>query len=310
MNKQHEWSTLSRLDLNLFRVFEVVYQERNLTRAASVLHLSQSAISHALARLRNQLDDPLFVREGYGVQPTALAVQLAPGILEALGGLRRSVNRGQAFDPRHDQRCFTLNMPEQMEPLVLPKILAHLRRIAPRLQVRSSSVHWADLKLELTAGRVDLAIELARPTDTELQQQLLLRDALCVMAGPHFAGELSVERYLAAEHVAITSRRRGICVEDLALGDRGMVRQVRQRCQHYLSAALLVSQSDLLLTVPRQYAELLNVGLGNRLLTMPLALPAVSLNLYWARQAEHEAGNRWLREQLFELARPVMPAGG
>ena len=270
MNSPHEWSGLSRLDLNLFRVFEVVYQERNLTRAASVLHLSQSAISHALARLRAQLDDPLFVREGYGVAPTPLAKQLAPGIQDALSGLRRSLNPAQAFDPLRDRRRFTLNMPEQLEPVILPLILAHLNRVAPHLEVRSTSVHWADLKLEMIAGRIDLAIELSRLTDPQLQQQLLLQDSFCVMAGPGFSGELTVERYLAAEHVAVTSRRRGICVEDLALGHLGVVRRIRQHCQHFLTAAQLVAQGDGLLTLTRNNAQLINAGLGNRILDMPL----------------------------------------
>ncbi|MCU1769306.1 LysR family transcriptional regulator [Pseudomonas protegens] len=302
MNSPHEWSGLSRLDLNLFRVFEVVYQERNLTRAASVLHLSQSAISHALARLRAQLDDPLFVREGYGVAPTPLAKQLAPGIQDALSGLRRSLNPAQAFDPLGDRRRFTLNMPEQLEPVILPLILAHLNRVAPHLEVRSTSVHWADLKLEMIAGRIDLAIELSRLTDPQLQQQLLLQDSFCVMAGPGFSGELTVERYLAAEHVAVTSRRRGICVEDLALGHLGVVRRIRQHCQHFLTAAQLVAQGDGLLTLTRNNAQLINAGLGNRILDMPLTLPEVCLNLYWSKQVQNESANRWLRGQLLELA--------
>ncbi|WP_025127324.1 LysR family transcriptional regulator [Pseudomonas sp. PH1b] len=302
MNSPHEWSGLSRLDLNLFRVFEVVYQERNLTRAASVLHLSQSAISHALARLRTQLDDPLFVREGYGVAPTPLAKQLAPGIQDALSGLRRSLNPTQAFDPQRDRRRFTLNMPEQLEPVILPLILGHLSRVAPHLEVRSTSVHWADLKLEMIAGRIDLAIELSRLTDPQLQQQLLLQDSFCVMAGPGFRGELTVERYLAAEHVAVTSRRRGICVEDLALGHLGVVRRIRQHCQHFLTAAQLVAQGDWLLTLTRNNARLINAGLGNRILDMPLTLPQVCLNLYWSKQVQNESANRWLRGQLLELA--------
>ena len=139
MNDAHEWPALKRLDLNLFRVFEVVYRERNLTRAAALLHLSQSAVSHALARLREQLGDPLFVREGRGVAPTPLAEQLAPGILDALAGLQRSVTRVAAFDPLHDRRCFSLNMPEQMEPLLLPALCAHLQQHAPLVQVRSTA---------------------------------------------------------------------------------------------------------------------------------------------------------------------------
>lgn len=303
MNQAHEWSTLGRLDLNLFRVFEVVYRERNLTRAADVLHLSQSAVSHALARLREQIGDPLFVRHGRGVAPTPLAEQLAPDIQHALNGLRRSVIRRQDFDPQRDQRTFHLNMPEQLEPVVLPGILDHLQRTAPQVGVRSSSVHWAELKQELAAGRIDFAIEIARPTDATLRHRQLWRDDLCVMAGPAFAGELTAERYLAAEHVAVTSRRRGICIEDLALGQLGLTRQVRQHCQHYLSAALLVSQSDCLLTMARRYAELLNRGLGNRLLPMPLELPPVTLNLYWSRHADGEAGNHWLRGQLMEVVK-------
>ncbi|WP_048305179.1 LysR substrate-binding domain-containing protein, partial [Pseudomonas aeruginosa] len=144
--------------------------------------------------------------------------------------------------------------------------------------------------------------EIARPTDAALRRQHLLDDSLCVMAGPGFAGDLSAEEYLAADHVAVTSRRRGICIEDLALGHLGLTRQVRQRCQHYLSAALLVAQGGYLLTLTRGYAELINRGLGNRLLPMPLALPAVTLNLYWSRQADDEAGSLWLRGELAELA--------
>lgn len=309
MNQQHEWSALNRLDLNLFRVFEAIYRERNLTRAAALLNLSQSAVSHALARLREQLDDPLFVREGRGVVPSALAEQLAPGIQTALDGLRRSLGAGQRFDPLRDRRVFCLNMPEQMEPLLLPRILAHLQRVAPLVEVRCSSLHWADVPREMSAGRVDLAVEITRPTDTELRQRLLLSDEFCVLAGAAFEGELNTERYLAAGHVAITSQRRGICAEDLALGHLGLSREVRQHCRNYLSAALLVAQGELLLTLPRRYAELLGQVAGLRLLSMPLPLPPVTLSLYWLRQLENEEAGSWLREELLALAREIGPLG-
>ena len=123
-----------------------------------------------------------------------------------------------------------------------------------------------------------------------------------MMAPAGFAGELDAARYLQAEHVAVTSRRRGLCVEDLALAQQGLQRQVRQRCQHYLSAALLVRQRGWLLSLPRRYAELLNGGLGNRLLDMPIALPTVTLNLYWARRLDNDPAHRWLRQTLLELA--------
>ncbi|WP_322013487.1 LysR family transcriptional regulator [Paraburkholderia sp. J12] len=300
MNDQHEWPATGRIDLNLFRVFEVVYRERNLTRAAAILHLSQSAISHALARLREQLGDPLFVREGRGVAPTPEARRLAPAIAQALGILQDSVGRLKEFDPVQDARTFTLSMPEQLEPILLPAIIAGVRERAPRVRVRSGGVRWAELKLEMAAGQIDLAIEIARPADAELRQCQLMREPLCVVAGPQFQGALTAQRYLDAEHIAVTSRRRGISVEDLALDSVGLSRNVVHRCQHYLAASLVAAQTPFLLTMADRYARLLNATLGNRVLPMPLDLPPVALNLYWHERTGNEPGNRWLRERVIE----------
>src|SRR5690554_3979998 len=104
MSKTNTSPSLARMDLNLFRVFEAVFRERNLTRAAAVLHVSQSAVSHSLARLRTHFADPLFVREGRGVTPTAAAMRLAPGILDSLARLQQSVGNVQQFDPLEDER--------------------------------------------------------------------------------------------------------------------------------------------------------------------------------------------------------------
>ncbi|OWJ89530.1 LysR family transcriptional regulator [Pseudomonas sp. A46] len=298
MNKQHEWPNLGRIDLNLFRVFDAIQREGNLTRAAAVLHLSQSAISHALARLREHLGDPLFVRDGRGVAPTPVALRLVPVVSAALGMLQAGVERLQDFDPERDARSFVLNMPEQLEPLLLPRILADLRDLGGQVSIRSTSVRWAALKLEMAAGQVDLAMEVARPADAELHQCQLLREPLLVLAGPAFTGELDARRYLSARHIAVTSRRRGISVEDLALDSQGLSRNVVQRCQHYLSAAQVVAQTDWLLTIAAPYTPLLARIHGLRVLPMPLALPPVTLNLYWHEQAANEPGNRWLRERL------------
>ncbi len=300
MSKSHESTAFARLDLNLFRVFEVVYRERNLTRAAARLHLSQSAVSHALARLREQVGDPLFVRQGRGVAATPRAEQIAPAIRAALEGLQRSLGRERDFAPEHAERVFWINMPEQMEPLLLPALVEALAPWAPRIELRSANLHWAEAQGELAAGRLDLAVEITRPGAAELRQRKLYSDAFCVLAGERFAGELSVERYLAAEHVAVTSQRRAICAEDLALGQLGLSRRVRQQCRNYLSAVLLVEASDWLLTLPRAYAELLTRGTRIRVLDVPLELAPVTLSLYWSRQQEGDGGGLWLRGQVLE----------
>jgi len=302
MISRHDVSSVARMDLNLFRVFEVIYRERNLTRAAAVLHVSQSAVSHALARLREQFADPLFVRQGRGVAPTPLAQRLAPAILESLAGLQQSLARVGQFDPVADQRTVTLNMPDQLEPTLLPRLLRHLLEGAPGLRVKTSSVRWRELSLEMAAGHIDLAIEIARPVESALRQVQLLSEPLCVVAGPAFQGELDAARYLAAGHVAVASWRRGLSYEDLALSHLGLARRVLQRCQNYHAACLIAGQSTLLLTMARRHAELLNRGSPNRILPLPLPLPPVGLNLYWHEDMEQDACNAWLRRQLLLLS--------
>jgi len=302
MNEMNGLSSVARMDLNLFRVFEVVFRERSLTRSAAVLHVSQSAVSHSLARLREHFADPLFVREGRGVTPTALAQRLAPVISDSLARLQRSLEGLQDFDPLQDERTFTLSLPERLELVLLPPLLARLRHCAPKCKVRTAGVRWSELKLELAAGRIDLAVQIARPVDANLRQMQLLTEPLCVVAGPDFVGELTTERYLAAEHIAVASWRRGLSYEDLALGHMGLMRRVMQQCQNYQAASLVVAQSDLLLTMSRRHAELVNASLDNRLLEMPLPLPSIGLNLYWHEAAEHDPVNRWLRQQLLSLA--------
>ncbi|MFZ2288322.1 MAG: LysR family transcriptional regulator [Halopseudomonas yangmingensis] len=302
MTERHGAPSLGRMDLNLFRVFEVIYRERNLTRAAAVLHVSQSAVSHALARLREQFADPLFVRQGRGVAPTAMAQRLAPGIFDSLAGLQQSLARLGRFDPATDTRLVTLNMPEQLEPTLLPGLLQQLSQAAPGLRVRTSSVRWRELPLAMAAGQIDMAIEIARPVEAALRQVQLLSEPLCVVAGPGFVGELDAQAYLAAGHVAVASWRRGLSFEDLALSHLGLARSVRQRCQNYHAACLIAANSDLLLTMARRHAELLNRGNGNRILPLPLPLPPVGLNLYWHGEMEQDACNLWLRQQLLLLA--------
>lgn len=302
MNEMNGLPSLARMDLNLFRVFEVIFRERSLTRSAAVLHVSQSAVSHSLARLREHFADPLFVREGRGVMPTVLAQRLAPVISDSLVRLQRSLEGLQDFDPSRDERTFTLSLPEQLEMLLLPPLLIHLRRSAPRCKVRTAGLRWSELKLELAAGRIDLAVQIARPVEASLRQMQLLSEPLCVVAGPGFEGELTTERYLESDHIAIASWRRGLSYEDLALGHMGLMRRVVQRCQNYQAASLVVAQSDLLLTMSRRHAELVNAALGSRVLDMPLPLPSIGLNLYWHESAEHDPVNRWLRQQVSALA--------
>ena len=300
MNPVQDSARLARLDLNLFRVFDVVLRERNLTRAAEVLFLSQSAVSHALARLRDQLGEPLFVREGRGVAPTPFAERLAPELREALSLLEGAVHHTRGFDPRRDVGNFTVAMTDLLEPSILPALVTRLRDSAPEARVTSVRLDRARLERDLASGRLDLSIDVEQQTGADLRHAPLLRDTFCVVSRRR--RRLDVAAYMAARHVTVSSRRTGLAVEDLVLSRLGYQRDVTVRCRNYETAFHIVAGSDLLLTMARRRAEALRELLGNHVLPMPLTLPPLELHLYWHRQSDSEPRSRWLRGELFSLA--------
>lgn len=293
-------------DLNLFRVFDVVYRERNLTRAAEVLFLSQSAVSHALTRLREQLGAPLFVREGRGVAPTPLAERLAPEIREALALLQQAVHHTRGFEPTRDVGTFTLAMSDMLEPSIVPRLVARLREHSPKARISSVRLERTRLERDLASGKLDLAIDVEQPTSAQLRHTAFTHDAFCVVSRKR--RRLDVTAYMGARHVTVSSRRTGLAVEDLVLSRLGYQREVTVRCRHYETACRIVSGSDLMLTMPRRRAEEINAELDNHLLPMPLALPRLELHLYWHRSEDSEPRSQWLRSELQSLAKGLMGA--
>jgi len=296
MNQFHDGLALRRTDLSLLAVFDVIYRERNLTRAAQLLALSQSAVSHSLARLRVRMDDPLFVRKGRGVVPTPRAEQLAPGVQNALARLEEALRPGLAFDPARDLRRVTLAMPDELEPMVLPSLARALREAAPQALLASVRLDRSALRTDLAAGRIDLCIDVARPTEADVMHEPWRQHRLCVVSSK--LRRLSVASYLAADHVAVSSRRTGPTMEEFLLGRLGLQRRVALRCQNYEAACRVVAETEMLLTMPREHAQLLRPALGFRILSLPMELPPIDLHLYWHRRAQDLPVQRWLRERL------------
>jgi len=288
--------SIDQLDLNLFRVFDVVYRERNLRRAAAVLSLTQSAVSHALARLRAQLGDPLFTRQGRGIAPTALAVQLAPSVHESLGGLQRALAGRREFDPRRDLDRVTLGMPGELETILIPPWFARLAEAAPQALLTVAQLDRARLRADLATGRFDLAVDVAHATDPEVVHERIWDDAFCVVASRR-RRRLDRAAYLAARHVVVSSRRTGPTLEDTLLGGT-VQRRVVLRCQRYETACRIATGSDLLLTMPRQQAELRRRTFELRIFEPPLQIPRVQIHLYWLREAADSPATQWLRGEL------------
>lgn len=295
---------LSRIDLNLFTVFDAIYREGGITAAAKRLHLSQPAISHALGRLRELLDDPLFERRGNEMVATPMARSLAAAIGKSLGSLEEVLQRAGRFDPATSQRRFTLAIRDSFEPSFLPPLVGALSRDAPGIDIAVVRIERRDLEEDLQSGELDAAVDVALTMSADIRHQRLGEEPLVVLARqdhPLVRGSLNAETYLASEHVLVTGRRRGGGFEDLALNRLGMERRVRVRCQQHAAACEVVSQSDMLVTMPRNQAALANRRANNQMLPFPIDIPTMEFFLYWHANVDGDMASRWFREKIAAL---------
>jgi len=309
---------ISRVDLNLFVVLDTIYTEGGLTRASHKLNITQPAVSHALARLRELFNDPLFERRGHSMVPTPLTRSLIEPVRASLRVLESTLHKVDRFDPATASKRFVLGLRDVLEPIALPPLMRRLAVEAPSVEVATAHVDRRNLESELSAGSVDVAIDVLLPASDKLRFRRISTDRLVVLARrdhPALQAGLDLETYLAAGHILVSSRRRGRGLEDHELARRGLQRSIRLRCQHYFAASHVVSQTDLLVTMPERHAAVANRRFDNLVFPFPIEGPTLEAYLYWHANAEDDPANRWLREQLVELlttSRPpseAVPAG-
>lgn len=303
---------LEKIDLNLFVVLDAVYRERNVTRVAQRLHLTQPAVSNALGRLRQTFDDPLFVRTPEGMQPTPLADSIIADVRKALGLLRDSVVDNAHFDPSASTKRYRLGMNELAQMLVLPQLQARVSREAPLAGLQCYYVDRATALEELKSGGLDLVLEVPQAGARELSHRPLgeLPYVVAMRPGhPLAAGPLSMDDYLGARHLLVSGRRRGRGHPDVALQALGLQRDISVRVQGYTVGAAITAADDLLWTVPAAMA--LHTQLHR--CALPFECQPLRFNLYWPREAEQDPASRWIRERVAEafstgLSREAVPA--
>jgi DNA-binding transcriptional LysR family regulator len=292
---------LSGVDLNLLVVFDTIFAEGGITRASRRLNLSQPAVSHALARLRQMFDDPLFVRHGHLMTPTPLARRVIEPIRQSLQGLEVTLSRVGRFEPEGAAKHFLVGMRDAMESAVLAPLMRGIAKAAPRIDLSVVRTERRDIERELSAGTLDVAVDVMLPLPEEIRRRRLGIEWMTVVARrrhPRVRTPLGLDTYLEQEHIAVSSRRRGLSAEDFELARNNLRRHVRLRCQNYLAACRVVTETDLILTMPRRYAQILNAHFRNQLLPFPLKVPAFDTYLYWHANAEADPANAWLRQQL------------
>jgi len=303
---------LSQVDLNLFVVLEAIYREGNLTRAGRQLKLTQPAMSHALKRLRELLKDPLFLREGASMVPTPFSRNMINDVRQALQILEVNLYENRNFDPAHTRRNFMVGFWELMEAMILPALARTRTRAAPEISITTLRMKRCEIEAELSSGALDLALDVPINISDSIRRKPLFSDRVVVVARqghPAIGRELDLETYLSQDHILVSSRRYGPSLVDAELNRKGKKRRIALRCQNYFAGCRAASQTDMLLTMPERYAEMLNSRVENRLYPFPLkSLQTLDIHMYWHESADNDPPNRWLREEITRIVEESMNA--
>jgi DNA-binding transcriptional LysR family regulator len=291
------------LDLNLLRVFDVVLRDRSVTAAARHLGLTQPAVSNALARLRAQFDDALFVRTSSGMDATPFARELSEPVRQALVLLEAALAHGPGFDPATSTRAFRFYMSDLGQIEFLPPLVERARRVAAGVRLEAVALEVEDIGDALAAGALDLAVGFLPGLGPPVRRQPLFRDPyVCLMRADHPAigRKLTRKKFLAASH-ALVSYKGGHRVIEEALERAGLARRIALRVPHFTVVPMVLERTDLILTLPSKVARVYERQGGFKFLPMPVPIPPADVAAHWHERFERDPGNRWLREQVIEL---------
>jgi DNA-binding transcriptional LysR family regulator len=302
---------IARTDLNLLVVLDVLLEERNVTRAARRLGRTQSAISHALGRLRDQLGDPVLVRVGGEMRPTPRAERLAGEVTRILRTIGRVLAHDVEFEPRTTDRVFTVCGPDFVAA-AMPTLVAWMARETPAAGIELVPA-GSGMFRDVADGRYDVAIAPQRSSASEgLAQEPLgsLGWAVYARADHPAAKRWGVAAWTKYPHVQVRTSSGGESPVDRVARARGLRRRTGTFLPHFLLAPHLLARSDLLFTVPRAVLADVAPRFGLVALPCPLPLPPIALALHWSAQLDRDPALSWFRVVVRDAAREALGLGG
>ena len=288
---------IGALHLNQLRLVDALARNGNLGEAAEEVGLTQSAASHALARLREELQDPIFVRTSEGMRPTPYGIRLAASVRDALRSLRAGLERHPEFVPGTSSRTFNVIMSDVSQMLYLPRLLPRLSAAAPGVSLRVRALPSKAPHLILESGEVDLAVGAFSRLIAGCRQKRLYRERyVCVVRQDH-------PRFVQGMTAQALVDPRGYVHErlDRWLAQQKVPRTAKLYVPYFLSLPMVIARSDLLVVmasrVAKTYAEMLPL----KIMPPPVKLPAYDTRLFWHERFHRDPANRWLRGLYIEL---------
>lgn len=303
MNQIHNTNPLEvgnfhRIDINLYPLFIAIFEQKSISKAAQLLCISQSAVSHALQRLRLQLKDELFVRSGQKMLPTPFAEQIYQPIQTALSTIQNIAFPQHDFDPSMLQ-SLKIAIHDEIEPIIFPQLVHHFSQLNLDIQFLSSKLDRKNMLADLSAQQIDFVIDLVQPYQENLQFENLIED--------HFVActlqtEMDLSLYLSSPHIGVSSRRTGLLLEDIYLNRQQLSRQIFMRCQHYSTALQVLAQyPKAILTIPHSILKHLHYAQDLKIHQLPIELPKIKMGMYWHEHVRQNPRHQFLRNEILKI---------
>jgi DNA-binding transcriptional LysR family regulator len=294
----------SSLNFQSMKIFVAVFELRSVGLAARSLSMSQSGLSSALARLRRDLGDPLFVSTASGMQPTARAKELIVAMREAINCIEQKILNKQKFDPANDQREFRIALSDVAEAIYMARALNAVTRAAPNVRLRSVEMPQLQLQRALSEGRVDLALgyfpdllasEFVR---RKIGQHSFV--CICSSANRYVIEDFSLKKYCEVRHVLVEAPGRTQGLLERYVQKRGIRRNVALTTPHFMSLPEVISGTDMLATIPDALADFFADFKQLARLEPPFRSPVFETHLHWSKSVHNDPASRWLRGVLFQ----------
>ncbi len=298
---------IALVDLNLLVVFDAVMREKNVTRAAKRIGMTQPAVSNALNRLRHLAKDDLFVRTAEGVVPTARAISLGPPIRQAINLVETAFDPS-SFDPINSHDAFNIAISNYTASIIFPALAKVLEKKAPNINIRSKQLGDVDLLKELESANIDFIIAGQQLIEGNnfISTPLYNEDFVCVLRQDHPLAnkKINVKDFSQAKHLMVTTTGKAFGFIDYLLDFKGLKRRVAMTINQFLVAPSIIRNSDMILTVSKRVAERFKLE-RVKIKPLPLITEPLKLKIIWHKRADSNPGNIWIRKQIINICKKI-----
>lgn len=313
---------IENFDLNLLVSFDALMRERNVSRAAEQLNISQPAMSNSLKRLRSLLDDPLLVRTTRGMEPTERALELEPLIRQSLSFAEAALSPTDYFQPKTSQRVFRIMVSDYVEGALISSLVSYLQEHAPDVALDVLTLSDASFQ-DLEKGKVDLAINRFDHIPQSFYQRSIWKDSFSCLVNKRnrLIEDNSLDNYLEAGHIWVSKTGIGVATGmsqdnsskrgwvDDCLSQMHKERKIRVFTRHYQIVPLLVNNTDLIATLPTRAAHLYQNYPELVMVEPPFPIEPIEIKMVWSPLLHHNSAHQWIRHTLVDLADQIMSKG-